>query len=521
MEGARENPRIVTLIKFPCPACAARLRIEDDLAGRKVRCRACERVVLAPLEGDEADFKIVEREPDPDALQALVAQDKPKGGLRRKIAFGVGLGIVALSVLFVGWMLLFPDGSVPEIVTELPDGDFFVYRTAEGANFFRPEEHDFEGIRDLVTLYRDHERLVPLTIYRGDFKIAEIGKKLEDRGYVAETLDGEKLYLYPRSDEAIWLHRNRIFSGNRKAVQDALSVRRGKSASFLDSLKPPQERTLRRLPRGDVMYYGREPSTAERSFVANYTRGLLERVTPGPGGLGVSLRLEARDRAVLVAAIGYSDKREESGARDSLALLGDFVDGLEILPRDRVVTASGTLRAETLTWRANELEAVLALRRLAVGEAEFRENDHDHNGVRDFWTGDVSSLHRLHYEGAAIAVIDRDLAAADARPRPAGEEFGRIGVALPRQSWHGYWFEALEVNGSGASYLTDTDANGTAVHHPTAFAICAYPEQPRGTGEFTLILNEQGELWKKDTKGTPVKAWPADPEKEGWARVRP
>lgn len=503
-------------MKFACPACQARLRVAEDLAARKVRCRACEKVVIAPLEGDDPDIKIVEREADPAALQALIAKDA-HGGAGRKIAIGVGIGVVVLSVLFVAWVFLNPGGSLPEIVTELPEGDFWIYRTAEGSGFFREEKVDFEGAKDWVTVYRGRERMEPLTIYRGDFKVAEITKGLADRGYSEETLEGEKIFLYPRSGDAVWVHRNRIFSGTREYVIEAIRVRKGRSKPFT-AADESQKRTTEQLPRGDVMYFGRAPSAAERAFVANWSRGLLEHVTPGRGGIGVSLKLQTREQATVVASIGYSDRREETGARESLERLREYIDVLDVATRNRAVVAQGTLRVETLTWRANEAEAVRALRKLAVAEADFRENDRDRNGVKDFWTGDVSCLHRLHVDGVAIDVIDRELAAADHRPRPPGDESGRVGVQLLRQAWRGYWFSALEVDGAGGSYLVDTDGNESRVHHLSAFAICATPDS-RGSGQYTILINEQGHLWRKDTGGEPVRSWPADPEKEGWSKV--
>src|SRR5882672_12443673 len=55
----------------------------------------------------------------------------------------------------------------------------------------------------------------------------------------------------------------------------------------------------------------------------------------------------------------------------------------------------------------NDSSASTALKTLSSAEADYRANDRDHNGVNDFWTGDVAGLAPL---------IERRIAEADGAP---------------------------------------------------------------------------------------------------------
>lgn len=456
---------------FTCAICSARLRIDDPLAGRRVRCRACGKVVIAPLAGDDPGFRIVEREPDPEILHTLLSK-KPAGrGPGRKIAVAAGTVVILAAVGFAVWDRL-SASALPELVRELPDGDYVIFRTQRGASFFTPETAEFADAREIATLHRGTETL---HAYRGEFKPATLGENLISRGYAPETVEGERIYVYPRADDAVWVSRKRILSGTRALVVDALAASRGRSKTFAGGLTTAQRRTLERLPAGDWMYLSKSPQAAERVRLGATTRGLLTFAPTGSQGVGLSLRWTSEGEASAVYAVGDEDERLRVG----LAVFEEWFDECRLANSGRISLAIGRLRRAKIDCRENETEAAAGLRALVRAEEDFRESDRDGNGVKDYWTKDAAGLVR------ELAGVHK-----------------------------GYRFLAMKYGPLGEAYWTDTSDR-----HPAAFAFCAVPERHGTTGELTMIVNEGGEIYRKDTKGEPVRAWPADPQGQGWRRV--
>src|SRR5687767_4726395 len=56
-----------------CPGCSARFRLEDHLAGKKVRCQKCSHIFRAPLGASEASAASGQDVP----LAAVVVDDQP------------------------------------------------------------------------------------------------------------------------------------------------------------------------------------------------------------------------------------------------------------------------------------------------------------------------------------------------------------------------------------------------------------------------------------------------------------
>jgi len=500
-------------VAFACPRCSARLRIDDALAGRRVRCRACTEVVIAPIESSDPGFRIVEREPDPEALGALLAPRPSGRRLGRKIGIRVAAGIVVVAVGIVGWFYLFPSSPIPELVSELPDGDFVVYRTSKGISFFPPEALPFGDTKETATVFRAGKSL---TVHAGDFTPPSIGSDLLSRGYVVDSSKVERLYVYPRSEEAVWVSRTRILSGPPPLVLEALEAREGRAKRFLQGLTPAQRRTLGRLPRGNWMWLSKSPGVEERTRMSTMTRGLLASAPAGSQGAGASLRSTSPEEAAFSYVVGYGAGDDEPRTRAALGGFEEWLENLRIDCRGRVASATGRLRRSLVECRVNEAEAVGALRALLRSEYEFQEHDRDRNGVRDFWTGDVSGLHRLRVAGAPLALIEEGIACADAAPL---SDEARLGPPLHARPHRGYFFAVLNRGASGEPFAIDTDRSGWAVHHLSTFAFCAFPERHGVSGERTLIINAVGEVYGQDLKGKAVRAWPGQPESEGWKRV--
>ena len=162
---------------------------------------------------------------------------------------------------------------------------------------------------------------------------------------------------------------------------------------------------------------------------------------------------------------------------------------------------------------SNERGAPAMLKTLAAAEANFRANDRDGNKVQDFWTGDVSGLWSEGGGGVPAQLISRATAEADARPlKPL------VKTPVP---WAGYLFVVLKRDDStGETYQTDTDGSGRKVRHTSKFGFCAYPAEYGRTGRLTFFMNENNTIFKQDTGGKPLSAWPADETlKAHWEKV--
>jgi hypothetical protein len=154
----------------------------------------------------------------------------------------------------------------------------------------------------------------------------------------------------------------------------------------------------------------------------------------------------------------------------------------------------------------DELVAFSSLKALAAAEADFRENDRDQNGVKDFWTADVASLYNER-------LIDRATADADALP---------LVPLVPKPVPKGaYYFVALELDDSAnppEAYRQITDKSSGKVHHLKKFAFLAYPVEAGKPGRYLFIINEYNTVWRALDSGLRPKNWPTEQElKKSWS----
>jgi len=155
--------------------------------------------------------------------------------------------------------------------------------------------------------------------------------------------------------------------------------------------------------------------------------------------------------------------------------------------------------------RDNETRAQEALWWISNAEVRFRALDLDANDVHDFWTDDVAGLNYLGTltgpgRGASMQLIPRELAVADAGLRGKMPEGTR--------PYHGYFFQAMDVDPTRTPYRQDTDGTGRKIHHASRFAFCAFPEVYGVTGRETFYLNEgRGVLFSVDNRGRPILEW--------------
>jgi len=169
---------------------------------------------------------------------------------------------------------------------------------------------------------------------------------------------------------------------------------------------------------------------------------------------------------------------------------------------------------------ANEKSAVALLKLLVSAEAIWRQQDPDGNGIKDYWTYDISCLHRmLRADGTTkVAFIPSDYARADVNTA----EFGDFGESVGIEDWsdlipepkNGYYFQAMELDETGAPYsLEEVGETGIKAANKTKFGFVAYPAEYGQTGRQTFIVNEQGMIYaigiNPDIYGVALK-WPGN-----------
>ena len=153
---------------------------------------------------------------------------------------------------------------------------------------------------------------------------------------------------------------------------------------------------------------------------------------------------------------------------------------------------------------SNERTAATSLKTLASAQADFRANDRDGDGVRQFWRGDVAGLYALSPPGGSpIRLIELDVAAADDRPLPGSAR------GVPRRTFHGYRFRAIRH--------ADEDPN---CPDPNRFAYVAYPARP-GAGKYMFIIDENNSIRRCVAEGDRgIDVFPTDDElKSKWGRA--
>ncbi|MEW6025738.1 MAG: DUF2950 family protein [Planctomycetota bacterium] len=182
-----------------------------------------------------------------------------------------------------------------------------------------------------------------------------------------------------------------------------------------------------------------------------------------------------------------------------------FNDSCWTEPRDS--GPSSELRRDRVSEQipANEAAAIASLRVLTVSESVWYQQDPDGNGIKDYWTYDVSCLHRMFRadKTTKVAFISLDLARADSSPAETGD-FGErpliedwLTVALAPKN--GYYFQAMELDENGEPYnQVEAGETGIKATNKIKFGFVAYPAEYGKAGRRTFIVNEQGTVYAID-----------------------
>jgi len=180
---------------------------------------------------------------------------------------------------------------------------------------------------------------------------------------------------------------------------------------------------------------------------------------------------------------------------------------------------------------ANENSAVAGLKLLTSSEAVWLQQDPDGNGVKDYWTYDVSCLHRMYRADGTtkVAFIPIDFAKADSMAAAASTTRAADGVfgASPTiELWDlaapagilpavksGYWFQALNTTLVTVPATTyNTNPVGVAAipaANNSIFGFIAAPEAYGTSGINSFIVNQEGTIYANDTGSTvtPGNVW--------------
>lgn len=173
--------------------------------------------------------------------------------------------------------------------------------------------------------------------------------------------------------------------------------------------------------------------------------------------------------------------------------------------------------------KENEKAAVAALKLLRDVSAQFKDQDCDRNGIKDYWMADVSGLYRvLDDKGDEVQKIPREIALADGAPvSPIANYIGATLISTPVPD-HGYYFRAMTTDELGSRYCLNPrgDAGRTAATNDTKFAFCAYPAIYEQTGKNVYIVSQERTIWKYDQgNASPILTWPHISGKGHWGTV--
>ncbi len=153
---------------------------------------------------------------------------------------------------------------------------------------------------------------------------------------------------------------------------------------------------------------------------------------------------------------------------------------------------------------------------IVMAQVDYRINDRDANGKKDYWRGDIAGLYGLCPPDTTemIKLLEISVAGADhdsvdsgtTSPAP-GKMTGQTHYAT-RAPKAGYWFRALR-------HADEKSPD------PDRFAACAFPDS-RSAGRWTYIVDERRVVWKRDLGGRRgLEVFPTDPELEKeWQKAR-
>ena len=157
---------------------------------------------------------------------------------------------------------------------------------------------------------------------------------------------------------------------------------------------------------------------------------------------------------------------------------------------------------------ANERNATAGLREMSTAQVDFHSSDRDGDGIKNYWVKDVAGLYGIRSDGKAIQLISKESAQADLT---AGRgEYESIKDAFPRTGYHFVALKQYVQKGKPRAY---DDGTG---RHAFRYGFAAIPAKYGRESTKTYIINQEIDIFWKDTDGKTPSAFPEDPSKEGW-----
>lgn len=143
------------------------------------------------------------------------------------------------------------------------------------------------------------------------------------------------------------------------------------------------------------------------------------------------------------------------------------------------------------------------LKVLAWAQEDFRTNDRDGNGATDYWRKDVAGLH-LHVKVSGNSPSFDSMVLADDRART---DLGSRVKSARGPLMQKFWLRAIRLPGE-----KEPD--------PGRFALCCFPSAYGPGIRSHYVICQDGVVYRKDLgHGNGIDVYPADPLKEGWAKV--
>lgn len=165
---------------------------------------------------------------------------------------------------------------------------------------------------------------------------------------------------------------------------------------------------------------------------------------------------------------------------------------------------------------ANESSAAASLRLFTNAESLWSQQDPDGNALKDYWTYDVSCIHRMFRADNAtkVSFIPVDVARADFAPAdltggtlPLGGLQIEVWSSVLTGTKSGYWFQAMTNDEYGNSYRRNiVGTNSIPACNNNRYGFMAVPDVYGTSGLNSLIVSEAGTVYANDT-GLTTDQW--------------
>lgn len=157
---------------------------------------------------------------------------------------------------------------------------------------------------------------------------------------------------------------------------------------------------------------------------------------------------------------------------------------------------------------ANETSAIGGLKQIVSYEASWRQTDADGNGQSDHWTLDVAGFRWVQDQGGnPLKYMDAAQAKADFAKQI------KTATGQTDNPKSGYLYGAIVLDENGSSYNQNTRAGAQftgAACNTYKFGFTAKPDQYGTTGVNTFVVNEEGQVYRRDNATATIAQYPAE-----------